>query len=76
MRRDFARQANLRSTVVQARKSLMLRELASGKADMKEDDDDASIPSGLSIMHVCISSATCTIALHADLSAFSLQFLS
>ncbi|DBB17934.1 TPA: Peptide deformylase 1B, chloroplastic, variant 2 [Trebouxia sp. C0006] len=41
MHRNFARQANLRSTVAQARKSLMLRELASGKADMKEDDDDA-----------------------------------
>ncbi len=47
MHRNFARQANLRSTVAQARKSLMLRELASGKADMKEDDDDGSIPSGL-----------------------------
>lgn len=43
--RTFARQATLRSTLAQARKSLLLRELASGKADLQEDDKDNAIPS-------------------------------
>ncbi|DBA87641.1 hypothetical protein WJX77_012101 [Trebouxia sp. C0004] len=45
MCRNFGRKAALQSTVAQARKSLMLRELASGKADLKEDDDEGSTPS-------------------------------
>ena len=54
LRRHFARQCSLR-TIAQARKSLLLRELASGKADMQDDEDDSQVPSGWELEEVLIS---------------------
>lgn len=45
LQRNFARQPTLR-TVAQARKSLLMRELASGRAEAQEDEDDNVLPSG------------------------------
>lgn len=44
-RRHFARQSSLR-VVAQARKSLMMRELERGKAEVQEEEEDNRIPSG------------------------------